>query len=173
MSRLVRALAKPFTVPVALCTKQVAAMDEPLKRHIDAYEARGEDVTIAVWREYVDGQRALLPYRWAKFRNEVTYLTSGQIALTDLAFADLLLFVRFLTKCLFIFIVAVMAGRRSVFPSLEPTSPFVEEIVKNWQPNRLRRVAGAEYMARDQAAAAAAAAADVAVSDKAETSRIS
>ncbi|AYU75954.1 hypothetical protein LdCL_050009900 [Leishmania donovani] len=167
MSRLARALAKPFTVPVAVCTRHVAAMDEPLKRHIDAYAARGEDITIAVWREYVDGQRALLPYRWAKFRSEVAYLTSGQMAITDLTFADLLVFVRFLTKCLFIFIVAVMVGRRSVFPSLEPTSPFVEEIVKNWQPNRLRGVAGAEYMARDQAAAADMAA------DKAEKSPIS
>ncbi|CAG9568228.1 conserved hypothetical protein [Leishmania major strain Friedlin] len=154
MSRLARALAKPFTVPVAMCTRHVAAMDEPLKRHIDAYAARGEDITIAVWREYVDGQRALLPYRWTKFRSEVAYLTSGQMAITDLTFADLLVFIRFLTKCLFIFIVAVMVGRRSVFPSLEPTSPFVEEIVKNWQPNRLHGVAGAEYMACDQAAAA-------------------
>nr|CAJ2466965.1 unnamed protein product [Leishmania braziliensis] len=160
MSRLARALAKPFTVPVAMCARQIAAMDEPLKRHIDAYEARGEDITIAVWREYVDGQRVLLPYRWAKLRNEIAYLTSGEMAITDVSFADFLLIVRFLTKCLFIFIVAVMVGRRSVFPSLKPTSPFVEEIVKNWQPNRLRGMAGAEYMARDQAAAAAAVAAE-------------
>ncbi|KAG5486315.1 hypothetical protein CUR178_07626 [Leishmania enriettii] len=158
MSRLVRTLAKSFTVPVAMCARQVAAMDEPLKRHIDAYEARGEDITVAVWREFVDGQRALLPYRWAKLQNEVLYLTSGEMAITDLTFADVLIFARFLTKCLFIFIIAVMIGRRSVFPSLEPASPFVEEVVKNWQPNRLRTVAGAEYIAREQAAAADAAA---------------
>ncbi|KAG5511412.1 hypothetical protein JKF63_07375 [Porcisia hertigi] len=157
MSRLVRTLAKPLTVPVAICTRQVAAMDEPLKRHIDAYEARGEDITIAVWREYVDGQRALLPHRWEKLRSELMYLTSGEMAMSDLTFADVLILIRFLTKCLFIFIVAVMVGRRSVFPSLEPASPFVEEIVKNWQPNHLSRVAGAEHIARYQAAAAAAA----------------
>ncbi|KAG5487054.1 hypothetical protein LSCM1_07724 [Leishmania martiniquensis] len=155
MSRLVRTLMKPFTVPVAMCARQVAAMDEPLKRHIDAYEARGEDITVAVWREYVDGQRALLPYRWAKLQSEVSYLASGEMAMTDVSIADVVLFVRFLTKCVFIFIVAVMIGRRSVFPSLAPTSPFVEEIVKNWQPNRLRRVAGAAFMAREQEAAAA------------------
>lgn len=150
MSKLVRTLAKPFTVPVAACTRHVAAMDEPLKRHIDAYEARGEDVTVAVWQEFVNGQRALLPFRWTKFQNELSYLTSGEMAITDLHFRDLLFFVRFLTKCLFIFIVSVMVGRRSIFPSLQPTSPFVEEVVRNWQPNHVKGVAGAPYILRYQ-----------------------
>ncbi|KAK7196397.1 hypothetical protein NESM_000576700 [Novymonas esmeraldas] len=159
MSRLVRTLAKPFTAPVALCTRHVAAMDEPLKRHIDAYAARGEDITTAVWREYADAQRALLPHRWTKFKGELAYLTSGEMAITELAAKDLLLFLRFLTKCLAVFLAAVMIGRRSVYPSLQPTSPFVEEIVKNWQPNRLSRVAGTEFIAQAQAEAAAAEAA--------------
>lgn len=153
MSKLARSLVKPVTVPVAACVRRVSAMDEPLKRHIDAYEAKGEDVTAAVWREYVDGQRALLPYRWEKLKNETSYLVSGQMAYTDLTFADLLIFARFLTKCLFIFIVAVIVGRRSIFPSLQPTSPFVEEIVKNWQPNRVKSVAGATFIRQDQASA--------------------
>ncbi|KPA80819.1 putative mitochondrial hypothetical protein [Leptomonas pyrrhocoris] len=146
MSKLARTLVKPITVPVAACARKVAAMDEPLKRHIDAYEAKGEDITAAVWREYVDGQRALLSHRWAKLKNETAYLTSGQMAITDLTFADFLFFARFLTKCLFLFLVAVMVGRRSVFPPLEPTSSFVEETVRNWQPNHLSGVAGAEYI---------------------------
>lgn len=150
MSKLVRTLVKPVTVPVAACVRRVAAMDEPLKRHIDAYEAKGEDITAAVWQEYVEGQRALLPYRWEKLKSEASYITSGQMAYTDLSFADMLIFARFLTKCLFIFIVAVIVGRRSIFPSLQPESPFVEEIVKNWQPNRLSGVAGAAYLKRDQ-----------------------
>ncbi|KAL7703042.1 hypothetical protein N2W54_001145 [Lotmaria passim] len=153
MKKAVRILVKPVTVPVAACVRRVEAMDEPLKRHIDAYEARGEDVTAAVWREYVEGQRALLPYRWEKLKSETSYLISGQMAYTDLFFADFLMLARFLTKCLFIFLVAVIVGRRSIFPSLEPTSPFVEEIVKNWQPNHVSKVAGAEYIKSDQASA--------------------
>ncbi|KPI83090.1 hypothetical protein ABL78_7890 [Leptomonas seymouri] len=150
MNKLARTLVKPITVPVAACARRVAAMDEPLKRHIDACEAAGEDVTAAVWREYVDGQRALLPYRLEKLRDEASYITSGRMAYTDLSFADMVIFARFLTKCLLIFIIAVLVGRRSIFPPLQPESPFVEEIVKNWQPNRLSAVAGAEYLRRDQ-----------------------
>lgn len=150
MSKLVRTLVKPVTVPVAACVRRVAEMDEPLKRHIDAYEAKGEDITAAVWREYFEGQRALLPYRWEKLKNETSYLVSGQMAYTDLSFADVLIFARFLTKCLFLFIVAVIVGRRSIFPPLQPESPFVEEIVKNWQPNHISGVAGAAYIKRDQ-----------------------
>jgi hypothetical protein len=150
MNKLARTLVKPVTVPVAACARRVAEMDEPLKRHIDAYEAKGEDITVAVWREYVAGQRALLPYRWEKLKNETAYLVSGQMAITDLSFADFLFFARFLTKCLFIFIIAVIVGRCSIFPALQPESPFVEEVVKSWQPNHIHGVAGAAYIKRDQ-----------------------
>lgn len=146
MSRLVRKLVKPLTLPVAICTSQVHQMDEPLKRHIDAYEQRGEDVCAAVWQEYITSQRALLQYRWKKLQQEVTYITSGQMSMVDLTAGDALQLLRFATKCLFLFLIAVMVGRRSIFPPLEPTSVFVEEVVKNWQPNHVNVFSSKEYI---------------------------
>lgn len=137
MGKLIATLCKPVTVPVAACASRVAAMDEPLKRHIDACTETGEDICDKVWREYFSSQRRLVPYRVKQFWHEVAYLGSGQLGVATLSFHDAVIFARYATKCLLIFIIAVMVGRRSVYPSLEPTSPFAEEIVKNWQPNHV------------------------------------
>lgn len=137
MRRMIRTLAKPITVPVAACVGRVARMDEPLKRHIDAAEATGDDVCAQVWREYVSWQVKLLPYRWHKLQMELDQLTSGKMPISELTFSDFILFAKFATTCLFLFLVGVMVGRRSVFPSIQPGSPFTEEIVKNWHVNQI------------------------------------
>lgn len=140
MSKLIRAAAKPFMAAVSLCTREVNAMNEPLKRHIDACEAKGEDVCAKVWREYVDWQAKLLPHRLNKVQAEFRYVFSGEMAVATVSWKDLLTFARFATTCMTIFLVFVMVGRGSVFPPLAPTSPFVEEVLKNWQENHINNL---------------------------------
>lgn len=137
MNRLIKVLAKPISVPVAACTARVSNMREPLKHHIDAAEANGEDVCEKVWHEYVSWQTKLLPYRLSKLQAEVGQMASGKMPLSELSFHDTVLFLKWATTCLFLFLVGVMVGRRSVFPPLAPTSPFVEEVLCNWQVNHI------------------------------------
>lgn len=139
---MIRALAMPVTVPVAAAVARVARMDEPLKRHIDRAEATGEDVTALVWREYVDYQKKLLPYRWDKFLSELMMVGLGHRPISELTCVDAVFAARWLTKCLVLFLVFVMLGRGSVFPAIEPTSPFVEEVRKNWHVNQIDRLGG-------------------------------
>ncbi|RNF05900.1 uncharacterized protein Tco025E_07703 [Trypanosoma conorhini] len=133
-----RALARPFVALVASMDRRIERMDEPLKRHIQHHNKSGEDLCASVWREYWSYQKALLPYRKARLYSELSYIAGGTLSVVNLGVKDVVLFSRALTKCLFLFLICVILGRRSVFPSLEPTSVFVEEINRNWQPNHKR-----------------------------------
>ncbi|RNE99763.1 hypothetical protein TraAM80_08057 [Trypanosoma rangeli] len=133
-----KALARPFVALVASMDSRIDRMDEPLKRHIQHHNKSGEDLCASVWHEYWSYQKALLSYRKTRFFSELSYITGGTLSVASIGVKDVILFSRAFTKCLFIFIICVLIGRRSVFPSLEPTSVFVEEINKNWQPNHKR-----------------------------------
>ncbi|CCW69062.1 unnamed protein product [Phytomonas sp. Hart1] len=139
MSKLLSSLTKPITVPVAMCARNVAKMDEALKRHITAYEATGRDVCEGVWREYISWQIRLLPYRFNKLKAECRGLVSGDYPLSGVGFKDFVSLARFATNCLVIFIVSVMVARYSIFPLLEPDSPFVEEVLNSWQINLINK----------------------------------
>ncbi|KAH9588798.1 hypothetical protein LSM04_008165 [Trypanosoma melophagium] len=130
--------SRPFVSLVASMSKRIDRMDEPLKRHIEQHEKSGEDLCASVWQEYWSYQKALLPYRRERLMSEISYITEGKLSLANVNMKDIILFSRAITKCLFLFIIFVIIGRRSVFPSLEPTSVFVEEVQQNWQPNHKR-----------------------------------
>ncbi|CAD2222471.1 hypothetical protein ADEAN_001001500 [Angomonas deanei] len=132
MGKILQALTKPVTVPVAACRRSVAAMTGPLKQHIDIHEKQGEDVCTLVWQEYVHAQRHLVGYRFQKFISECKYIASGEMAIATFEKTDLLLLLRWLTKCLALFLAFTLVGRRSIYPPLEPHSPFLEEAVANW-----------------------------------------
>ncbi|KAF8303189.1 hypothetical protein TcYC6_0041960 [Trypanosoma cruzi] len=132
------ALTKPFVALVASMDRRIDLMDEPLKRHIQHHNNSGEDLCASVWHEYWSYQKALLPYRKTRLLSELSYMARGKISLASMGVKDIILFSRVLTKCLFLFIIFVIIGRRSVFPSLEPNSVFVQEINTNWQPNHKR-----------------------------------
>lgn len=115
-------------------------MNEPLKRHVEEHYRSGEDLCASVWREYWSYQRALLPYRWRRLSGELSYIRGGRLSLAATETKDVVLYLRAITKCLFLFLLCTVVGRRSVFPPLEPGSPFAQEIEANWQPNHRRGV---------------------------------
>ncbi|CCW61346.1 unnamed protein product [Phytomonas sp. EM1] len=140
MSKLFVSLAKPIIVPVSMCARNVAKMDEALKRHIIAYEASGRDVCRDVWYEYISWQIRIIPYRFKKLTAECRSLVSGDYPLSGVSCKDFISIARFATNCLMIFISFVMLGRCSIFPLLEPGSPFVEEIINSWHINRINQL---------------------------------
>ncbi|KEG08996.1 hypothetical protein DQ04_06031030 [Trypanosoma grayi] len=133
-----KVLAKPFVAVVASMSRRIERMDEPLKRHIEEHEGSGEDLCASVWHEYWSYQKALLKYRQERLMSELLYLSGGKISMATAGIKDIILLSRALTKCLFLFLIFAIIGRRSVFPALEPTSVFVEEVKTNWQPNYKR-----------------------------------
>nr|CCC91792.1 conserved hypothetical protein [Trypanosoma congolense IL3000] len=126
-----KAITKPFTTVVLSMSRKIDHMDEPLKHHIEEHYRSGEDLCANVWQEYWSYQRRLLSYRWKRLSNEMTYIREGNISMAVIDVKGAILCVRVLTKCLFLFLIFTILGRRSVFPTLDPDSPFVEELEAN------------------------------------------
>ncbi|KAG8342596.1 hypothetical protein TRVL_06575 [Trypanosoma vivax] len=132
---LQRILGSPFSIIATCVQKHINRMDEPLKRHIEEHNTTGEDLCANVWKEYWAHQRRLIPYRWKRFASELAYIRAGNVSVANTSLKHVILYARALIRCFFLFIVFAVVGRRSVFPPLEPDSPFVEELEKNWRPN--------------------------------------
>jgi hypothetical protein len=138
MSRLVTAASQPFVKIVASATLRVKSMDGPLKEHIDVHNASGADLTASVWKEYVSWQRKLVSYRYAKLQEELHEVTSGKaFSFGNMSYKEYIIGLRVITKCIAIFLMFTMLGRGTVFPLLEPTSPFLKQ-VDLLQPNHRR-----------------------------------
>jgi hypothetical protein len=108
-------------------SRATATLPSPLREHVKLYEARGEDLTVAVRNEFWTTQKDLFPYRVAKLKAEVAYLRSGfgGFSLATWSIKDVVCTFRFWVRILSVFIAGVMLGRQSYFPMLEPGSPFV------------------------------------------------
>lgn len=116
----------------------MSAMDGPLKQHIELADAKGEDLTIGVWQEFFEWQSRLLPFRRAKFVSEASALCSGSVtSFANATYKEYIVGMRVLTKCICLFLIFTMLGRGTVFPLIEPTSPFMEQ-VNLLQPNHRR-----------------------------------
>ena len=140
MSRLVSAVNQPFVKVVATASARVNAMSGPLKQHIDRSNASGEDVTAAVWNEYITWQQELLSYRYGKFWAELREISSGKVAsFANTTYKECIIGLRVVTKCICLFLICTMVGRGTVYPLLEPTSPFMQE-VDLLQPNHRRHL---------------------------------
>ena len=125
---------------------RVARVPTPLRTHIEAHEAAGTDITQAIWNEYVAAQRALITTRRDRFYEELRAVFNGRFSLATTTLPDVIVGLRCLTKCLFLFCVFTMVGRRQVFPLLEPTSPFLVEVLLRWTPaQRMARLSNAQY----------------------------
>ena len=120
-------------------SKSSATLFNPLGQHVRAFEARGEDLTVAARNEFIQTQKELFPYRVAKLKQEIAYMRSNQfggISLATFSVKDAFGIFRFWTRVLAVFAAAVMVGRMSYFPLLEPGSPFIDGL-KYQNPNRV------------------------------------
>ena len=117
-------------------SRSTATLFAPLGDHVKAYEAKGEDMTVAVRNEFYKTQQELMMYRQAKFYQELAYFRTsiGGLSLATFSIKDVVCISRTWVRFLAVFIATVMLGRSSYFPLLEPDSPFVEGL-KYQNPN--------------------------------------
>lgn len=140
MSRVVAVAQKPLLKIVAAANLRISTLEGPLKQHIVRCDATGEDLTAAVWNEYKTCQLKLLQYRREKLWDEAAYLFSGSaFSFATLTYKDIIIGLRIATKCLALFLIFTMIARGTVFPLVEPTSPFMQQI-DLLQPNFRRRL---------------------------------
>ncbi|CCW69339.1 unnamed protein product [Phytomonas sp. Hart1] len=114
--------------------RRLAMLEPETMKYVQAHEADGTDAAKALTSFHIQQQRHLLHYRVLRFCTEFRYLFSMQY-FKNYNVKDFVWDARFLTRALFLFIVGVIVGRQSVFPLIEPDSPFVQGLTHKIIPS--------------------------------------
>ncbi|CCW63683.1 unnamed protein product [Phytomonas sp. EM1] len=114
--------------------RRLAMVEPETMKFIQTHEASGSDAARALTKIHLKQQRQLLYYRFVRLFAEFRYLLSGQY-FKNYTIKDFVQDTRMFTQALFIFIMAVMVGRQSVFPPIDPDSPFVLGLTQKVNPN--------------------------------------
>ncbi|KPA84368.1 putative mitochondrial hypothetical protein [Leptomonas pyrrhocoris] len=101
---------------------------------IKTHESTGADAAAMSTKRFLHEQQQLLSYRVVRFFDEVRFLGSGQY-FKQYNFACFLQDARFFTQALFIFLCAVLVGRRSIFAPIHPDSPLAIALDHKVNPN--------------------------------------
>jgi hypothetical protein len=119
----------------------IANQESEFTERVKAAQAAGTDMATESVQNFVKDQWRLLPYRVVKCREEwdffktegyKNYFNPGKWDLKSLVVEF-----RFFVHMLAVYLFAVMLGRNSIFPLLEPGSPFVDGL-KYVNPNTNR-----------------------------------
>ena len=105
-------------------------LPKEIKSTVEEYQAHGDDFTADLSRKYWRIQSMCFGYRVLKLKDELIALT--QYKMSDYDHTHLVLFIRWCIRLLFLFMVGLMMGRQSVYPLVRPTSPFVQELKKQY-----------------------------------------
>ncbi|KAG5469211.1 hypothetical protein LSCM4_02609 [Leishmania orientalis] len=114
--------------------RKMQCMEPSMAEWIKAQEARGADAATISRQRFLREQRQLVSYRVVRFFAECRYIASGQYY-KNYNVGCFLQDVRFATQAFFIFLMAVMIGRRSVYPPISPTSPLAIALDHKVNPN--------------------------------------
>ncbi|GET92039.1 hypothetical protein, conserved [Leishmania tarentolae] len=114
--------------------KKMQAMEPSMAEWIKAQEAAGADAATISRQRFLREQRQLMSYRVVRFFEECRYIASGQYY-KNYNIGCFLQDTRFATQALFIFLMAVMVGRRSVYPPISPNSPLAIALDHKVNPN--------------------------------------
>ncbi|KPI87333.1 hypothetical protein ABL78_3574 [Leptomonas seymouri] len=101
---------------------------------IKTNEATGADAASMSTKRFLHEQGQLMSYRVVRFFQEARYVFSGQY-FKNYNIACMLQDARFFTQALFIFLCAVLVGRRSIFPPIHPDSPLAIALDHKVNPN--------------------------------------
>jgi hypothetical protein len=131
-------VSRPFAVAVnkieATAMERTARNPAAVLEYIATHEAAGTDAAQASTRRYMGEQRDLMFYRVSRFFDECHAIGRGEYC-RNYTVKSFVLDLRMLTKMLFLYAVFVMVGRQSVFPLLEPDSPFYLGYLTKRNPN--------------------------------------
>ncbi|KAK7202150.1 hypothetical protein NESM_000284400 [Novymonas esmeraldas] len=114
--------------------KKLKAIEPAMGEWIKAQEAAGVDAATVSRQRFLREQRHLVSYRVVRFFEEARYIASGQYY-KNYNVGCFLQDARFATQALFIFLVAVMVGRRSIFSPISPSSPLALALDHKVNPN--------------------------------------
>lgn len=101
---------------------------------IKTHEATGADAATKSTQRFLHEQSQLMSYRVVRCFEEARYVASGQY-FKQYNFGCFLQDARFFTQALFIFLIAVLAGRRSIYPPIHPDSPLAIALDHKVNPN--------------------------------------
>ncbi|AYU82276.1 protein of unknown function - conserved [Leishmania donovani] len=114
--------------------KKMQSMEPAMAEWIKAQEATGSDAATISRQRFLREQHQLMSYRVVRFFEECRYIASGQYY-KNYSIGCFLQDARFATQAFFIFLMAVMAGRRSVYPPISPNSPLAIALDHKVNPN--------------------------------------
>eukprot|EP00759_Apiculatamorpha_spiralis_P058736 PhF_6_TR9309/c0_g1_i1/m.14717 len=134
MATNVKAAAKVVLTPFnkvgnAIHSRAVLASrfsSSELKERIAQADATGDDLATDSTKAFVQLQYDLISYRIQKFKVELNHFLNEPLG--NYTYKNWFVFFRFLVRCLFIYMGALMVGRRSIYPPVYPDSPFVKEL---------------------------------------------
>lgn len=101
---------------------------------IENHEVNGSDAAAISSRLFLQQQSQLIHYRVVRCVAEGRHLFSGEY-FKHYSWGKGLQDLRFVTQALLMFIVAVMVGRRGVFPPIHPDSPLAFALENKVNPN--------------------------------------
>lgn len=137
-----RAIIKPFVAVSAMANKaaqkRLVTMhdDDPLKQHIAAADASGDDLTAAVWDEYWTTSCALCDYRSERFFDEVRAFRSAEVwSVATMNVATVATITRACIRLVLAFMLGIMLGRNSCLPLMSAGSPLLAGVEN---PNMLQ-----------------------------------
>lgn len=126
---------KKFLCCVVSCAKaKVANLPPAMQERIAADTEKGIDTAALSSKRFYHEQKGLMAYRVVRLKDEACHVFSGEY-FKNYGIAKALDDLRFLTQCLFLFIIFVLIGRRSVYPPIKPDSPFVIALENKTNPN--------------------------------------
>ncbi|KAG5495257.1 hypothetical protein JKF63_02312 [Porcisia hertigi] len=117
-----------------LSAKKMQSIEPSIAKWIEAQETTGADAATVSRQRFLREQRQLVSYRVVRFFEECRYIASGQYY-KNYNIGCLLQDARFATQALFIFLITVMVGRRSVYPPISPNSPLAVALDHKLNPN--------------------------------------
>jgi len=119
----------------------VANQEKDFIARVDAHKAAGTDLASESAHAFVKDQWRLVPYRIVKCREEWDYFKTESYKTyfnpSKWGIKGAVIEFKFAVHLLAFYIFAFMVGRNSIFPLIEPESPFVEGL-KYVNPNTNR-----------------------------------
>lgn len=104
---------------------------------VQQHQATGTDFAANATRNFIALQFKLVPYRIMRVAEEAQAFGCAvrSFKVSDIGLKWIVGEGRFVARCMFLFMLGVIVGRNSVYPLLEPGSPFVKELQYR-NPNR-------------------------------------
>ncbi|CAJ1035611.1 hypothetical protein Q4I30_007182 [Leishmania utingensis] len=114
--------------------RKMQSMEPAMAEWVKKQESSGADAATISRQRFLREQHQLMSYRVVRFFEECRYIASGQYY-KNYNIGCFLQDARFATQAFFIFLMAVMVGRRSVYPPISPNSPLAIVFDHKVNPN--------------------------------------